>query len=103
MPDDEMTDLVPGEVLDSEDLDAKLVTLKLHGQPHYTGFDMATITEHFGKPMEDLNPPEMMVATAFVYLRRAIGGRATWGQAETQVAIEYDQALGPFEVPSSGT
>lgn len=90
--DDEL-DLEPGQVFEQSEIDAKLITLRMRGAPHFTGRDMEEIEAHFGKSMGDLNLPEMQIASAYVYLRRSLGRSITWDQAgevTVDVTLESD-------------
>jgi hypothetical protein len=96
-------DITPGEVLDSSDLDAKLVTLKMYGAPHFTGLEMSLIEEHYSKSFSDLTMAEMQTATAFIYLRRAKGDGVTWDGAAQNVTLDLSQTVDPTGAVSLGT
>ncbi|HSS11145.1 MAG TPA: hypothetical protein VLL25_14760 [Acidimicrobiales bacterium] len=94
---------VPGMILDAADLDAKLITLRVRGTPHFTGGDLDLIQQHYGKDLSDLTGTEMAVATAYVYLRRAQVAQVDWEMAADQVALEYVQTVDPTVAASSPT
>ncbi len=98
-----MSDITPGEIIDTADLDAKLVVLRLRGAPHFTGLDMAAVEARYHKSFSDLTMAEMQTATAYIYLRRAKGDTVTWEQAETQVTFDYEQPPDPTAAASSAT
>jgi hypothetical protein len=90
MDDDE---LEPGQVFEQEDIDAKLITLRMKGSPHFTGRDMEEIEAHFGKGMTDLGLAQMQTAAAFIYLRRSLGRPISWeraGEVVVDVTAEPD-------------
>ena len=89
MTDERMAE--PGMVIDATDVDAKLIRIRTRGQPHYTGGDMDAIQNHYGKQLGDLTQAEAMVATAWVYLRRARVEGASWEMAANECAVEYDE------------
>ncbi|MBO0880551.1 MAG: hypothetical protein J2P17_09440 [Mycobacterium sp.] len=87
---------VPGMVIDAQEVDAKLITIRARKQPHFTGGDFDMINRHFGKDFSQLNTGEGMVATAYVYLRRAGIEGASWEMAEHDCAIEFeDETMDP--------
>lgn len=94
--------LAAGTTFDTEDIDAKLVKIKVRGSPHFTGGDLDAIQAHFGKPLDDLNSHEMNAAGAYTYLRRMqMHGLVppdppvSWEMAN-EVALDYVEAdMGP--------
>ena len=79
---------VPGLVIDAADLDAKLITIRMRGTPHFTGGDMDLIQKELGKGIGDLDGAEQAIAAAYIYLRRAGVEGASWEMAR-DCAIEY--------------
>lgn len=94
---------VPGLVINTEEVDAKLITIHIRGQAHFTGGDLDTIQRHFSKPLEELSAAEMAIATAYVYLRRAQVEDASWELARDGVALEGFEAMDPTAAASSAT
>jgi len=97
-------DFTPGEVIDGDALDAKLIKVRMKGAPHFTGVEMALVEEHYRKSMTELTAVEMQVATAFIYMRRVKGERITWQVAEKNATLEVvDETENPTDAASSET
>jgi hypothetical protein len=97
-------DLYPGFVIDSDEVDAKLPRLRMKGTPAFTGRDMEEIEEHYGKGISDLSVMQMQTASAFVYLRRALGRDVTWEEAAgLLVEIATEEAPDPTGSGNSAT
>jgi hypothetical protein len=99
----DMADFQPGEVIDADELDAKLIRVRLTGAPHFTGMEMSLIEEHYRKPMGDLTAVEMQVAAGYIYLRRVRGERVSWHVAENNVTVEVVDKPDPTAPASSET
>jgi hypothetical protein len=95
--------LTPGEVIDGDDLDSKLVRLRLSGPPHFTGLEMIAVEAHFGKDMTELSAIQMQIAAGWCYLRRVKGDAVTWAMVENQVVVEIEDRPNPTEPANSAT
>lgn len=84
---------VPGMVIDTEEVDAKLIRLRMRGSAHFTGGDLDAIQTHYGKSINDLTDAEKTIATAYIYLRRAGVEGANWDMAANDVAMEGDEEI----------
>jgi hypothetical protein len=89
-------------VIDTADVDAKLIKIRQRGSLHFTGGDLELLQSHFGKRLDQLDPVENAIGAAYIYLRRA-GYEPTWEMAANDVVLEPEtEAPNPTGGPNSG-